>query len=88
MESVIMNVSREALLVTVVVSGPVVLVALAVGLLLAIIQALTQIQEQTLGMAAKMIAVFGVLYLMGYWMAAQLGRLGYVIFSEFPRWVH
>lgn len=88
MENIFIMVSREALITTVLVSGPPVLAALVVGLLLSIIQALTQIQEQTLGMAAKLIAVFGVLYLMGYWMAAQLSRLATVIFTEFPHWVH
>ncbi len=88
MESVFINASREALLVTVLVSAPAVLAALVVGLLLAVVQALTQIQEQTLGMAAKMAAVFGVLYLMGYWMAGHLSQLAFVIFSEFPNWIH
>ncbi|MEW6363719.1 MAG: type III secretion system export apparatus subunit SctS [Acidobacteriota bacterium] len=87
MENIFINVSREALILTVLVSAPAVLAALVVGLLLSIFQALTQIQEQTLGMAAKMIAVFGVLYLMGYWMAGHVSRLAYVIFSEFPHWI-
>ncbi len=87
MENIFINASREALIVTVLVSAPAVLSALVVGLLLSIFQALTQIQEQTLGMAAKMIAVFGVLYLMGYWMAGTVTRLAYQIFSEFPHWI-
>ena len=87
MENVFINASREALIVTVLVSAPAVLSALVVGLLLSIFQALSQIQEQTLGMAAKMIAVFGVLYLMGYWMAGHVARLALLIFSEFPQWI-
>lgn len=88
MDNIFITASREALLITVLVSGPPVLAALVVGLLLSIIQALTQIQEQTLGMAAKMAAVFAVLYLLGYWMAGNIARLAQVIFTEFPNWVH
>jgi flagellar biosynthesis protein FliQ len=88
MEGIFINIARQALIVTVLVSAPAVLAGLVVGLLISIIQALTQIQEQTLGQAAKMGAVFAVLYLLGYWMAGQLGQLGTVIFTEFPNWVH
>ncbi|MBI2841470.1 MAG: type III secretion system export apparatus subunit SctS [Acidobacteria bacterium] len=88
MENVFISASRDALLVTVLVSAPPVLAALVIGLILSILQALTQIQEQTLSMAAKLMAVFAVLYLMGYWMAGHLARLAQVIFERFPEWVH
>lgn len=87
MEGIFINVARQALMVTVLVSAPSVLAALFVGLVLAVVQALTQVQEQTLATAAKMMAVFGVLFLMGYWMGAQLGRFAIMIFSEFPNWI-
>jgi flagellar biosynthetic protein FliQ len=88
MEQVFIRASQEALILTVLVSGPPILAALVIGLVLAIVQALTQIQEQTLSMASKILAVFGVLYLAGYWMASHIHRFTYVIFSEFPRWIH
>jgi len=88
MESVFIGAAREALLVTVLVSAPPILAALLVGLSISIIQALTQVQEQTLGVFGKMVAVFGTLFFLGYWMAGHITRLGQVIFTEFPNWVH
>ncbi|MEM9595540.1 MAG: type III secretion system export apparatus subunit SctS [Acidobacteriota bacterium] len=79
--------AQEALVLTVVVSGPAVLAALVVGLVLALIQALTQVQEQTLQMAAKIVMVFGTLYLFGYWMAAQIYSFAVLIFQNFSLWV-
>lgn len=87
MDSQLIHLAQEALLLTVLVSAPPILAALVIGLLLALIQALTQIQEQTLQMAAKIVAVFGMLYVFGYWMAAQIHRFTLVIFENFGAWV-
>jgi type III secretion protein S len=87
MEGAFINAAREALFVTVLVSAPALVVALVVGLTISILQALTQIQEQTLGALGRILAVFGTLYFLGYWMAAQVSLLGRKIFTEFPNWV-
>ena len=87
MEGAFVNAAREALIVTAVVSGPPVLAALIVGLTIALFQALTQVQEQTLGVLARILAVFGALYFVGYWMASLVTRFGQKVFSEFPNWV-
>ena len=84
----ILHLAQQALILTVLVSGPPILAALVVGLALAVVQALTQVQEQTLSMAFKILAVFGTLYLLGYWMAAQMLRFTSLIFENFGRWVH
>jgi len=52
------EISREAIYVLIVVSAPVLLVALLVGLLISLFQALTQIQETTLTFVPKIIAVY------------------------------
>ena len=64
---------------------PLLLVGLAVGLLISIFQAVTQIQEQTLTFIPKIIAVAGVLVVMGPWMLGQL--LGYTghLWEQIPR---
>lgn len=51
-------VTREAVWVMLKVSGPVLLVALAVGLIIALFQALTQMQEMTLSFVPKILAIF------------------------------
>ena len=86
MDADFIHLAQQAILVTVLVSAPPVLAALSVGLALAVFQALTQIQEQTVQMAAKIIAVFGSLLLLGYWMAAQVFAFASNIFQNFGKW--
>jgi flagellar biosynthetic protein FliQ len=88
MEGTFIAAAREALVVAVVVSAPPLLAALALGLTISVFQALTQVQEQTLGVLGRIVAVFVTLYFLGYWMLTQLTRLGYKLFTEFPNWVH
>lgn len=83
MDPEFIHLAQEAIMLTVIVSAPPIIAALAVGLILAVFQALTQIQEQTIQMAAKIVAVFGTLLLFGYWMAAQVYRFALHIFQSF-----
>lgn len=87
MEGAFVNAAREALIVTAMVSAPPVLAALVVGLTISLFQALTQVQEQTLGVLGRILAVFAALYLLGYWMLTQVSRLAQKLFLEFPNWV-
>ncbi len=54
----VVDVGREAIWVLLKVAGPVMMIALAVGLAIALFQALTQIQEMTLAFVPKMITIF------------------------------
>ena len=54
----ISDISREAIYVLIIVSAPVLIVALVVGLVISLFQALTQIQETTLTFVPKIIAVY------------------------------
>jgi len=66
------NVLREGMLVMLKLSGPPLLVALVVGLLISIIQAITQIHEATLAFVPKALAIGVALLLMGPFMLATL----------------
>jgi flagellar biosynthetic protein FliQ len=59
----VMDVARDAIIVMLQVSTPVMMVGLVVGLVIALFQALTQIQEMTLTFAPKIIAIFASLML-------------------------
>ncbi|MBH0236884.1 flagellar biosynthesis protein FliQ [Methylobrevis albus] len=59
----VLDLARDAIWVTVVISAPVMLVGLLVGVAIALVQALTQIQEMTLVFVPKIIAIFLVLLL-------------------------
>lgn len=68
-------------------SAPVLLVALVVGLVVAIFQATTSIQEQTLTFVPKIMAILGVLALLGSWMFASLRDYTINLFSLIPQMV-
>jgi flagellar biosynthetic protein FliQ len=54
----VLDVSRDAVIVTLKIGMPIMLVALIVGLVVSLFQALTQIQEMTLSFIPKIIAIF------------------------------
>lgn len=55
---VIAEIGREAIYVLIIISAPILLLALIVGLIISLFQALTQIQEQTLTFVPKIISVY------------------------------
>ena len=65
---------RDGIIVILVISGPIVLTAAFIGLSIGILQAATQVQEQTIGSALKIIGVFGLIIFAGFWMFQYLNR--------------
>jgi flagellar biosynthesis protein FliQ len=76
--------TQEALFLVLVASAPPVVMSLVVGFIISVFQATTQIQEQTLSFAPKVIVVFGILALSGAWIGSQLLRFTFHIFDRFP----
>lgn len=68
----VVQIGRQALEVTVLLSAPVLLASLAVGLLIAMFQAATQINEMTLSFVPKLMVVAAVLAIGGPWMLRQI----------------
>ncbi|GMO43440.1 MAG: flagellar biosynthesis protein FliQ [Treponemataceae bacterium] len=64
--------------------APVVLSALAVGLVVSILQAATSIQEQTLTFVPKLLAILAVLALLGGWMFSSLRDYTINLFQQIP----
>jgi flagellar biosynthetic protein FliQ len=83
-EDFVSQVTNEALWLTLVVSGPPVLVSLAVGLVISLFQAVTQIQEQTLTFVPKLIVIFGLLAIMGPWLGGAMAQFARMCFEGFP----
>lgn len=77
-------ITQEALLLVVVCSAPPVVMSLIIGFMISVFQATTQIQEQTLTFAPKVVVVFGTLALSGAWIGAQLLRFTFHVFDRFP----
>ncbi len=78
--------SYQALLLILILSGPPVIISTALGLFIAILQAATQIQEQTVSFTVKLIAVIVTLLVLGGWLSAQIMQFTNNIFVNFPKW--
>ena len=68
----VIEIARETIFVALKVGAPVLLLALAVGLVIALFQALTQMQEMTLSFVPKIVAIFGSLFLLLPFMLSTL----------------
>lgn len=68
----VIEIGRQALVVTVLLSAPLLLAALGAGLVVGIFQAATQIQDMTLSFIPKLVVLVVVLGLTGHWMLRML----------------
>jgi type III secretion HrpO family protein len=82
----IYQLAYQALLLILILSGPPILISVFIGLFIAILQAATQIQEQTLSFTVKLVAVIFTLMLMGGWLGAQILQFASTIFQNFYKW--
>lgn len=71
-ENMVMSIVKEALYTSMLVGGPILILALIVGLLVSIFQATTQIQEQTLTFVPKLIVIALTLVIGGNWMLQEI----------------
>ncbi len=71
-QTMVLDLLRDGFFTIIIVAGPILMIALVVGLVISIFQATTQIQEQTLSFVPKIIAVFLALILFGSFMMNRL----------------
>ena len=81
----VMNIGRQAIEVTLLLSGPMLLAALVIGLIISIFQAATQLNESTLQFVPKLVAMFVVLLLAGPWMLQYLIDYIQRLFGSIPQ---
>ena len=81
---VVMNLGQDALMMTMMLAGPLLLAALGVGLLIGIFQAATQIQEMTLSFIPKRGALVVALLIGGPWMIRTLVEFTTRLFNDIP----
>jgi type III secretion protein S len=84
----IYKLSYEALLLILLLSGPPIIVSMIFGLTIAIFQAATQVQEQTLSFVIKLIAAIATLIILGGWLSSMIMHFTSTIFENFPKWAH
>ncbi|RZI42094.1 flagellar biosynthesis protein FliQ [Herbaspirillum sp. HC18] len=80
----VMTMGRQAIEVTLMVAAPMLLVALAVGLIVSIFQAATQINEATLSFIPKLVGIFATLIIAGPWMLTIMVDYMRQMFSSIP----
>ncbi|MBK7461684.1 MAG: flagellar biosynthesis protein FliQ [Betaproteobacteria bacterium] len=81
----VMEIGRQAIEVTLLIAAPTLITALAVGLIVSIFQAATQINESTLQFVPKLVAMFVVLILLGPWMLQYLIDYIQRLFGSIPQ---
>lgn len=84
-QSEILHFTSQALYLVLILSLPPVVVAAAVGTLVSLIQALTQIQEQTLGFVAKLIAVIVTIFATAGWLGHELYSFAELSLLKIPQ---
>ncbi|MCP3877885.1 MAG: EscS/YscS/HrcS family type III secretion system export apparatus protein [Sulfitobacter sp.] len=83
----IVNLTSQALLLVLYLSLPPIIVAALVGTLVSLLQALTQIQEQTLSFAIKLFAVVVTIFLTASWVGGEILNYTINIFDSIPNLV-
>ena len=82
MNSVAMEYASQALYLVLMISLPPIVIASVIGIMLSLIQAVTQLQEQTLTFGVKLLAVVLSLFLLGGWMSGEILRYADEIFTR------
>ena len=86
-QEAVLDIARDAIYTIVIVSAPMLLVALIVGLVISIFQTVTSIQEQTLTFVPKILAIFASIIFLGHWMLNNM--VGYMVelWSDFSIYI-
>jgi len=77
----LLDIAREAFWVTLLVAGPAMIAGLVVGLIIAVLQALTQVQELTLVFVPRIVVMFAVIAIALPFMGAALGGFSLRLFA-------
>ncbi|MGM9951525.1 MAG: flagellar biosynthesis protein FliQ [Lysinibacillus sp.] len=86
-QEMVISIAERAIFIVLIVSGPLLLVALVSGLVVSIFQATTSIQEQTLAFVPKIVAVMLALIFFGAWMLSQITSYVHDILNNLVRYI-
>lgn len=86
-QTYVLHLAREALMMVVILSLPALGMAMLVGLIIGVLQATTQIQEQTLSFVPKMVAVFVTLIVAAGWLLNIAIRFTTQLYEQIPNLV-
>lgn len=83
-QSAVLDYTLQALMLVLVLSMPPIIVASLTGLIVSFIQALTQLQEQTLSFAIKLIGVTVTIFLTAGWLGGEIFNFTAKLYTDFP----
>jgi len=83
-EATVLSLASKIFVITLKLAGPVLGTTLLVGVLVSLLQAVTQVQEMTVTFVPKMIAVALVLLLLGSWMIHSMVDFSHELWSNLP----
>jgi flagellar biosynthesis protein FliQ len=86
-DSEVLDIVTQAMLVASKLAGPLLLTALAVGVLVSLLQTVTQIQEMTLSFVPKVIGLVVVLLVGGHWMLREIVTFSQRLWESIPTMV-
>ena len=87
-QEMILKLAKDTLQITLMISGPLLLVSLVVGILVSIAQVVTSIQDMTLSFVPRVIAVFLTFLLIFPWILGTLLSFTNQLYGHFERFVH
>ena len=86
-QDTVVNLATQAMSLALKIAGPLLLVALVIGLVISIFQAVTQIQEQSLSLIPKIAGVAVVILVLGPWMLGQIVSYTTALYTAIPTMV-
>lgn len=86
-EEFVMNMGAEAIKTMILLAGPLLLCAMVIGIIVSVLQAITQINEATLTFIPKMVGVIIVLAVMAPWMLKVMQEYSIMILGNAGEWV-
>jgi len=87
-EAYVLTLGQNAILISLILAGPILLISLLLGSLVSLVQAATQINESTLIFIPKLLGVILVLALLGSWMLQRAITFTNALFTSLPDLVH
>jgi len=87
MEAYLISITKQALYLVLILTAPPVATAMMLGLSVGLIQATTQVQEQTLTFVPKLVGVILALTIVGPWTMVQMINFATSLLNSFPQYV-
>jgi flagellar biosynthesis protein FliQ len=86
-QDTVINLASQSMSLALKIAGPLLLVALVAGLVVSVMQAVTQIQEQSLTLIPKIVGIAAVVVVLGPWMLGQMIAYTTALYTSIPTMV-